>query len=99
VRVFGEPYEASNGTVVIAVSRRGWGNRPDHPVGIFTVRADSTTWTPAVDTSRVALIGVSTGFVAAAISTIAMLRRPPWPDMTERVMTALAEARISHSRQ
>jgi len=97
--VFGEPYEASNGTVIVTVSRKGWGSRPERPVGIYSVSAENTAWIPAVDTSRHALIGVCTGFAAAVISTIAVLRRPPWPEMTERVMTAIAEARIAESRQ
>ena len=96
--VFGEPYEASNGTVIITVSRSGWGRRAERPVGIYTVGAGGATWTPAVDASRHALIGVCTGFAAAVIGTIAVLRRPPWPEMTERVMTALAQARIAESR-
>jgi hypothetical protein len=97
--VFGEPYEASNGTLIVTVSRKGWGDRPAHPVGIYTVCAQGTSWTPAVDTSRLALIGAATGFAAAVISTMAVLRRPPWPEMTERVMTALAEARKAQGRR
>ncbi|TQC49586.1 hypothetical protein EEB14_09050 [Rhodococcus sp. WS4] len=97
--VFGEPYEASNGTVIVTVSRKGWGRRPECPVGIYTISAEGTTWTPAVDISRHALIGVCTGFAAAVIGTLAVLRRPPWPEMTERVMTALAEARGAERRK
>lgn len=84
---FGEPYEASNGTVIVTVTRRG------RAVGIFTVTDQGTSWTPAVDNSRVRLIGVCTGFVAATLATLAVLRKPPWPEMTERVMLALAAAR------
>jgi hypothetical protein len=97
--VFGEPYEASNGTVIVTVSRKSWGGRSECPVGIYTVGAAGTTWSPAVDVSRTMLIGVCTGFVAAAISTVAVLRRPPWPEMTEKVMTAAVEARIAGSRR
>jgi hypothetical protein len=89
--VFSEPYEASNGTVIVTVS----GGRGGSPVGVYTITADGTTWTPAVDAGRLALIGVCTGFVAALLGTVAVLRRPPWPELTERVMVALAEARIS----
>ncbi|PQP22633.1 hypothetical protein [Rhodococcus opacus] len=96
--VFGEPYEASNGTVIITVSRTAWGRRGERPVGMYTVGAEGATWTPAVDASLHALIGVCTGFAAAVIGTIAVLRRPPWPEMTERVMTALAQARTAESR-
>ena len=34
------------------------------------------------DTSRVALIGVLTGLLAAVIASLAVLRQPPWPKMT-----------------
>jgi hypothetical protein len=97
--VFGEPYEASNGSVIVTVSRGGWCGFPERAIGIYTVTAAGTTWTPAVDASRHALIGVCTGLMAALISTIAVLRRPPWPEMTERTMLALAEVRIAESRR
>ncbi|WP_430334203.1 hypothetical protein [Rhodococcus sp. ACT016] len=92
--VFGEPYQVSDDITIVTVSRNGWGRRPEHPVGIYTIRADGTTWTPVVDTGRHALIGVCTGFAAAVIGSLAVLRRPPWPEMTERVMARFAEARI-----
>jgi hypothetical protein len=97
--VFGEPYEASNGSVIVTVSRGGWCGFPERAIGIYTVTAAGTTWTPAVDASRHALIGVCTRLLAALISTIAVLRRPPWPEMTERTMLALAEVRIAESRR
>ncbi|MFF1555766.1 hypothetical protein ACFVX3_32610 [Rhodococcus erythropolis] len=91
--VFGEPYEASHGVVIVTVSRHFWGGRVQRPVGIYTVRENGTMWTPAVDVNWHSTIGLSAGFVAALLSTIAVLRRPPWPEMTERVMIALAQAR------
>ncbi|GAA3538561.1 hypothetical protein GCM10022222_22700 [Amycolatopsis ultiminotia] len=90
---FGEPYEAQNGTVVVPVSRRG------RAIGLFTVDERGTTWTPAVDTGRLGLIGAATGFVAAALATLAVLRRPPWPELTERAVTAMAEARAAQARR
>ncbi|WP_235916691.1 hypothetical protein [Antrihabitans cavernicola] len=81
------------------MSRTSWGGRADRPVGMYTIRDDSTTWTPAIDINRVALIGACTGFVAAALSTAAVLRRPPWPEMTERTMIAIAQARAAESRR
>jgi hypothetical protein len=93
VLIFNEPYEASDGTVVITVSRRGWRTGVTHPVGIYTVGAEGTIWTPAVDASRHALIGVCTGLLAAVIGVVAVLRRPPWPEMTAEVMVALAQNR------
>lgn len=70
--LFGEPYETQDGTTVIPVSR---------PVGVFAIRDGQAKWEPAVDTTRVALIAVTTGLVAAALGTLAVLRRPPWPDL------------------
>ncbi|HEV3359483.1 MAG TPA: hypothetical protein VG247_21975 [Pseudonocardiaceae bacterium] len=90
---FGEPYEMANGTVIVTVSRKGWGKRPERPLGLYTIRADGTTWTPAAETGRPMTILACAGFLAAALSTAAVLRRPPWPEMTERVMTALAQTR------
>jgi hypothetical protein len=88
--IFDDPYEASDGTVIITVSRTGWRDGPGHPVGVYTIHAGSTTWTPADDASRHKLIGVCTGFLAAVIGVLAILRRPPWPEMTEKVMLSLA---------
>nr|WP_231895888.1 hypothetical protein [Gordonia sp. LAM0048] len=66
---------------MIPVSRRGFRGRPT-AVGAYTVTDGATTWTPAVDSGRVALIGVLTGLVAAALGSAAVLRQPPWPRMT-----------------
>jgi hypothetical protein len=76
--IFSDPFEASNGTVIITVSSsRG------RAVGVYT------------DNSRVALIAACTGFVAAVLGTAAVLRRPPWPDLTERAMAAISEAKFA----
>ncbi|WXL05929.1 hypothetical protein WDY80_12420 [Gordonia hongkongensis] len=66
---------------MILVSRRGFRDR-SVAVGAYTVTEGATTWTPAVDGGRVALIGVITGLVAAALGSAAVLRQPPWPRMT-----------------
>ncbi len=52
------------------------------PVGVFVVHGGKTSWVPAVDGSRIALIGATTGLLAAVISTLAVLRQPPWPRIT-----------------
>jgi len=52
------------------------------PVGVFVVHGGKASWVPAVDGSRVALIGVTAGLLAAAFSTLAVLRQPPWPRIT-----------------
>jgi ABC-type Fe3+ transport system permease subunit len=96
--VFGEPYEADNGAVIVTVARTGWWRRAPRPVGLYTVAAHGTTWTPATDSSLHALIGVCTGFVAALLGAAAVLRRPPWPELTERAMVALAQRPGGDSR-
>jgi hypothetical protein len=97
-RVYGEPYQTSDGATVIPVARiRGRGkHRPDDvagglasgftaaPVGVFVVRGDRASWVPAVDANRIALLGVLTGLLSAVITSLAVLRRPPWPDITLR---------------
>nr|WP_296775252.1 hypothetical protein [Rhodococcus sp. (in: high G+C Gram-positive bacteria)] len=81
VHLFGQPYESSDGTTIITVTRmRG---RPA-PVGIFVVRDGTATWTPAVDVTSIARFGEFIGLAAAVIGTLAVLRRPPWPDQIRR---------------
>jgi hypothetical protein len=96
--IFSEPYEAGDGTVIVTVARTGWRDRPGHPVGVYAIQAGNITWRPAVDTSRHRLIGACTGFVAAAVGVLAVLRRPPWPELTEQVMIALAHNRAAEDR-
>ncbi len=52
------------------------------PVGVFVVHGGKGSWLPAVDASRVALISVTTGLLAATITCLALLRQPPWPRIT-----------------
>jgi hypothetical protein len=72
-RGYGEPFETTDGATVIRVEK---------PVGVFVIHDGKATWVPAVDASRVALIGVLTGLLAAVIGSLAVLRQPPWPLMT-----------------
>ena len=46
------------------------------------MRGGEASWVPAVDHNRIALIGVTTGLLAAVIGTLAVLRQPPWPRIT-----------------
>lgn len=71
-RLFGEPHETSDGTTVITVSS---------PPGVFVIREGAAKWEPAVDATRVAVLAVSTGLVAATLGALAVLHRPPWPDL------------------
>jgi hypothetical protein len=48
---------------------------------VFVVKNGEATWVPAVDSTRIALMGELIGLVAATFATLAMVRRPPWPDL------------------
>ena len=82
-RIFGEPYE-TGGVTIIPVARTGR-NHEMRPLGVYAVRGDQVTWHAAVDHERIALIGVATGFFAAVLGTIAVIRRPPWPDLRHEI--------------
>lgn len=89
-RVYGEPFQTPDGATVITVAkvRSGLGNRGGDlvaaPIGVFVIRGERVRWVAAVDSNRMALIGVFTGLVAALIGSLAVLRRPPWPDLSDR---------------
>jgi hypothetical protein len=72
-RIYGEPYQTPDGATVIPVVK---------PTGIFIIRNGEASWQPAIDGSRIALIGVITGLLAAVIGSLAVLRQPPWPRIT-----------------
>jgi hypothetical protein len=83
-RVFGEPYQTPDGATVIPVSKvrhRRDGSRVTRALGVFVVRDGNPTWVPAVDATRLALMGELIGLIAATLATLAMVRRPPWPDL------------------
>ncbi|MBF6334063.1 hypothetical protein [Nocardia transvalensis] len=81
--IYGTPHETPDGATIITVTRPGgaWRLAP-RPLGIFVVHGENVTWKPAVDEGRIALLGVLTGLLAAAFTTLAILRRPPWPDLS-----------------
>lgn len=79
-RVYGEPYRTADGATVIPVSKVRAGSAT--PVGIFVIHDGSAQWLAAVDSDRIALIGVITGLIAAVLGSAALLRRPPWPDLS-----------------
>ncbi|OBI13025.1 hypothetical protein A5714_00145 [Mycobacterium sp. E2462] len=70
---YGQPYQTPDGYTVIPVGK---------PLGVFVIRDGEATWKAAVDTDRIALIGVLTGLVATLLAGLAMLRQPPWPRIT-----------------
>jgi hypothetical protein len=69
-----------DGTALVTVTTTTWRGRR-RVVGVYTVADGRATWVPAVDGHLMALIGTSTGFVAALLGTLAVLRRPPWPHL------------------
>lgn len=75
-RVYGQPRETADGTTVIPVSRARGG-----ALGVFVVKDGHARWTPAADTTRIALLGICVALVSAACAGVAMVRRPPWPDL------------------
>jgi hypothetical protein len=79
-RVYGEPYRTADGATVIPVSKVRAG--ASTPIGIFVIQGGTTRWVAAVDGDRIALIGVITGLIAAVLGSLAVLRRPPWPDLS-----------------
>jgi hypothetical protein len=88
-QVYSQPYQTGDGATIIAVSKIRGKVRPSgdevavraRPIGVFVVRGGDVKWEPAVDATPIALIGVLTGLVAATLATVAMVRRPPWPDL------------------
>jgi hypothetical protein len=78
-RVYGEPYETADGATVITVVKAREGRAK--PVGVFVIKDGRASWRPAVDGERIAMMGILVGLVSAALAGIAMVRRPPWPDL------------------
>ena len=78
-RVFGQAYETADGATVIPVTTvRGGAPKP---AGVFVIKDGKASWVPAVDAGRIAMMGILVGVVAAALAGVAMVRRPPWPDL------------------
>ncbi|MGW0048456.1 hypothetical protein [Nocardia cyriacigeorgica] len=81
--IYGEPFETADGATIITVAQRyGRFASGVRPVGIFTIRNGEAVWVPAVDVNRIALLGECLGLLSVVIVTLAILRRPPWPDLS-----------------
>ena len=90
-QVYGQSYQTADGATVLPVAKVRGRTRPGsedailrltaRPVGVFVIKNGEATWVPAVDTTRIAMVGALTGLVAATLATLAMVRRPPWPDL------------------
>jgi hypothetical protein len=79
-RVYGDPYRTADGETVITAAKVRGGTST--PVGVFVVHDGRARWVPAIDSNRIALIGVITGLISAVLASLAVLRRPPWPDLS-----------------
>ena len=79
-RSYGDPYRTADGATVIPVAKVRAGTAT--PLGVFVVRGDTARWVPVMNSDRLALIGVVTGLLSAVIASAALLRRPPWPDLS-----------------
>lgn len=85
--VYGQPYETADGVTVLPVARvRAKGADADQrltakPVGVFVIKDGTASWEPALDSTRIALMGELIGLVSATLAAVAMVRRPPWPDL------------------
>ena len=91
-RVFGRPYETADGTTVVPVAKVRTASKPGvvadsrfalgaKPLGVFVVKDGKASFVPAVDAGRIAMMGIVVGLVSAALAGVAMVRRPPWPDL------------------
>lgn len=70
--VFGTQYQTPDGATIIPVTK---------PVGVFVVKDGTPVWSPAADGTRIALFGILVGLVATTLAGVAMVIRPPWPDL------------------
>jgi hypothetical protein len=89
-RVYGQPYETADGATVIPVAKVRAASKPRgdsryaliaKPLGIFVVKEGKASFVPAADATKIALMGILVGLVSAALAGVAMVRRPPWPDL------------------
>ncbi|MBB4854796.1 hypothetical protein HNP40_002188 [Mycobacteroides chelonae] len=89
--VYGEPYTTADGTMVITVAKvRSRGRGPEgepletlaRPLGVFVVKDGDVQWCAAFNADRASTLGIATGLVAAVLGLVAIIRRPPWPDLT-----------------
>lgn len=77
--VYGDPYDTADGSTIVPVIKMRGENTA--PVGVFVVSGGEVTWSPVVDVTKIALMGEFIGLATGVIATLAMLRRPPWPDL------------------
>ena len=86
--VYGTPYRTAEGVTVIPVTRPGGRMRRARPLGVFVIGEGKATWHAVTDDTAIALLGIFVGLLATTLSLIAVIRRPPWPDVSIRVHRA-----------
>jgi hypothetical protein len=84
-RVFGEPYERPDGTMVIPVVKVS--RRAVAPLGVFVIHDGRASWEPVVDENLKTLLSHLVWVVPATLVALTMLRRPPWPDVRMQLTT------------
>jgi hypothetical protein len=80
-----------DGVTIVPVARVGGRTKPGaedvdlrlmaKPVGVFVIKDGEASWVPVVDATRIPLMGELIALVSATFATLAMVRRPPWPDL------------------
>ncbi|NKY86394.1 hypothetical protein [Nocardia veterana] len=83
--IYGDPYRTPEGATVIPVTRPGGRWRRARPLGVFVVADGKASWHAVTNDTAIALLGITVGLVATALSLTAVVRRPPWPDVTVSV--------------
>ncbi|MBY8863757.1 hypothetical protein K7711_45345 [Nocardia sp. CA2R105] len=84
--IFGTPYQTPDGATVITVAQPGGRfRRGPRPLGAIVVQGGESTWVPATDDTRITLLALLIGLSAATLSCVAVVRRPPWPNLTVTV--------------
>lgn len=81
--IFGTPYQTPDGATVITVAQPGGRfRRGSRPLGAIVVQGGDSKWIPATDDTRITLLALLIGLSAATLSCVAVVRRPPWPNLT-----------------
>ncbi len=84
--VYGAPYRTPEGVTVIPVTRPAGRFRQSRPLGVFVIDDGRAAWHAVTDDTAIALLGIFVGLVATTLSLIAVIKRPPWPDVRIRVL-------------
>ncbi|MQY23390.1 hypothetical protein [Nocardia macrotermitis] len=88
--IFGTPHQTPDGATVITVAQPGGRfRRGPRPLGAIVVQGGESKWIPATDDTRITLLALLIGLSAATLSCLAVVRRPPWPQLNVTVSKCL----------